>query len=88
MQSSGEQDESAGAGGGASLAPGDAEPAIPPYEGRTTSTAEGRPEHDEHVDIPHRLAPDPQETPGGAVASPAEEQPAEQAPETAADSVR
>ncbi|BAH51928.1 hypothetical protein, partial [Rhodococcus opacus] len=33
-----------------SLPPGDAEPPIPPYEGRTTSTQSGRPEHDDHVD--------------------------------------
>ncbi|MEZ5152260.1 hypothetical protein [Rhodococcus zopfii] len=82
MQSSGADDESAGAGGEGSLPPGDAEPAIPPYEGRTTSTAEGRPEHDEHVDTSQRLAPDPQETPRGAVASPADEQPADQGPRT------
>lgn len=82
MQTSGAEEESAGAGGGGSLPPGDAEPAIPPYEGRTTSTAEGRPEHDEHVDTSQPLAPNPEETARGATASPADEQPADQAPET------
>ncbi|MFC0453283.1 hypothetical protein [Rhodococcus jostii] len=38
------------AAAGGSLPPGDAEPATPPYEGRTTSTKDGRPEHDDHVD--------------------------------------
>ncbi|MBC2641029.1 MULTISPECIES: hypothetical protein [unclassified Rhodococcus (in: high G+C Gram-positive bacteria)] len=59
-----------------SSTPGDAEPAIPPYEGRTTSTKDGRPEHDEHVDSGGMQSPKPEETPRGAVASPAEENPA------------
>ncbi|QYA99934.1 hypothetical protein I1A62_01975 (plasmid) [Rhodococcus sp. USK10] len=67
---------------GGSLPPGDAEPAIPPYEGRTTSTKEGRPEYDEHVDSGGMQSPKPQDTPRGAVASPAEEKPAAQAPES------
>ncbi|MBH0120130.1 hypothetical protein ACWDUD_04375 [Rhodococcus sp. NPDC003382] len=82
MQTGGADDASAGTGGGESVPPGDAEPAVPPYEGRTTSTAEGRPEHDEHVDTSQPLAPNPEETPRGATASPADEQPADQAPQT------
>ncbi|TQC48289.1 hypothetical protein EEB14_15585 [Rhodococcus sp. WS4] len=65
-----------------SLPPGDAEPAIPPYDGRTTSTKEGRPEHDDHVDVGGMQSPEPEETPRGAVASPADETPAARAAET------
>lgn len=65
-----------------SLPPGDAEPAIPPYDGRTTSTQQGRPEHDDHVDTGGMQSPEPAETPRGAVASPAEEKPAAQSAET------
>ncbi|WP_420752349.1 hypothetical protein [Rhodococcus sp. O3] len=82
MQTGGAEGESAGTGGRDPVPPGDVEPAVPPYEGRTTSTTEGRPEHDEHVDTSRPLAPDPEETPGGATASPADEQPADQAPQT------
>ncbi|AII07727.1 hypothetical protein C8E05_5146 [Rhodococcus wratislaviensis] len=67
---------------GGSLPPGDAEPAIPPYDGRTTSTKEGRPEHDAHVDSGGMQSPKPGQTPRGAVASPAEEKPAAQTAET------
>ncbi|MFC9361014.1 hypothetical protein ACFTZB_31120 [Rhodococcus sp. NPDC057014] len=67
---------------GGSLPPENAEPAIPPYEGRTTSTKEGRPEHDEHVDASGMQSPKPQDTPRGAVASPAEEEPAADAAES------
>ncbi|MFC0454050.1 hypothetical protein [Rhodococcus jostii] len=82
MQSSGASGEGGGAPAGGSLPLGDAEPAIPPDEGRTTSAAEGRPERDDNVDAHRRLAPDPEETPRGAVASPAEENPAADAPQT------
>lgn len=70
------------AAAGGSLPPGDAKPAIPPYDGRTTSTKEGRPAHDEHVDADGMQSPEPEETPRGAVASPAEEKPAAHAAET------
>ncbi|MFC9553950.1 hypothetical protein ACFTWF_24205 [Rhodococcus sp. NPDC056960] len=59
-----------------SIPPAAAEPEIPPYEGRTTSTEDGRPEHDEHVDSGGMQSPKPEETPRGAVASPAQENPA------------
>jgi hypothetical protein len=72
--------------------PSDVEPAVPPYEGRQTSAKpEGgaetggatRPASDADY-----KAPPPQETPGGATASPADEQPASQAPETERDDDR
>ncbi|MBV7703933.1 hypothetical protein NOVA_14225 [Nocardia nova] len=73
--------------------PGDAESAVPPYEGRRTSVEEvtgttgpgsgartagaTRPVAD-----PNFKSSAPGQTSGGATASPAEEQPASQAPET------
>jgi hypothetical protein len=66
--------------------PTDAEPAVPPYEGRQTAA---KPEGDsgegdeartgggvKPVSDTDYKAPSPDETPGGATASPAEEQPA------------
>ncbi|MCQ4118446.1 hypothetical protein [Rhodococcus tibetensis] len=61
---------------GGSTPPGNAQAATPPYDGRTTSTAEGRPEHDEHVDANRLQDKDPDDTARGAVASPSEEKPA------------
>jgi hypothetical protein len=71
--------------------PSDAKPAVPPYEGRQTSA---KPETGDDAggareggavkptsDADYK-APSPQETPGGATASPAEEQPAAGMPET------
>ncbi|PSR69726.1 hypothetical protein C8258_01200 [Nocardia sp. MDA0666] len=77
------------------LPPADVESAVPPYEGRRTSadevggTTEGeggaRTAGATHpVTDPNFKAPAPDETPGGTTASPAEEQPAAQAPETEA----
>lgn len=76
--------------------PGDAEPAIPPYEGRQTSaeriasSSAGEGTGANTAGAVHPVsdskfkAPDPDDTPGGATASPADEQPASQAPETEA----
>ncbi|RMI32093.1 hypothetical protein EBN03_13815 [Nocardia stercoris] len=83
-------------GGSGTLPPGDAEPAIPPYEGRRTS-AEGNTTSSagegsgantggagHPVSDPNFKAPRPEDTPGGATTSPADEQPASQASETEA----
>lgn len=72
--------------------PSDAKPAVPPYEGRQT---EAKPLGDESEGQGARTggavkptsdadykSPSPQQTPGGATASPATERPAAQAPET------
>ncbi|PPJ25483.1 hypothetical protein C5E45_25700 [Nocardia nova] len=77
------------------LPPGDAEPAVPPYEGRRTGAEEvpgtaGAGSSANTAGATHPVAdptfksPAPEETSGGATASPAEEQPASQAPETEA----
>jgi hypothetical protein len=67
-------------------------PAIPPYEGRQTSAKDigaaddpgtggaSRPEEDSAY-----RSPKPQDTPGGATASPADEQPASHGSETESD---
>lgn len=69
-----------------------ADSALPPYEGRSESTEDAtRPGSDEPgrigggagpVEHDEMKAPEPESTPGGATASPADEQPARQAPET------
>ncbi|SUA45651.1 Uncharacterised protein [Nocardia africana] len=74
------------------LPPGDAEPAVPPYEGRRTSAeVTGTPGGDSGartagathpVTDPNFKSPAPGETAGGTTASPAEEQSASHAPET------
>ncbi|WP_062995220.1 hypothetical protein [Nocardia mikamii] len=75
------------------LPPADTEPAIPPYEGRRTSTGEiaGATAQDSDAETggaKHPVtdsefkSPAPEKTPGGATAAPAEEKPASQAPET------
>jgi hypothetical protein len=77
--------------------PGDAEPAIPPYEGRRTSaegritgTSAGEGTGANTAGAVHPVtdskfkAPAPEDTPGGATTSPADEQPASQASETEA----
>ena len=68
------------------------EAVLPPYEGRQTSAKDidhaddpgtggaSRPEKD-----PEYRSPKPQDTPGGATASPADEQPASQGSETGSD---
>lgn len=78
------------------LPPGDAEPAIPPYEGRqtsaqgiaTSSAGEGTGANTggavHPVSDSKFKAPDPDDTPGGTTTSPADEQPASQASETEA----
>ncbi|MFE5288745.1 hypothetical protein ACFRAQ_27575 [Nocardia sp. NPDC056611] len=79
------------------LPPKDTEPAVPPYEGRQTS-AEGRITSTSagegtgantggaaHPVIDPKLkAPEPDDTPGGATTTPADEQPASQAAESEA----
>ncbi len=79
--------------------PSDAKPAVPPYEGRQTTA---KPEGDstkgaggaevggavKPVADSDYKAPAPSETSGGATASPADEQPASQAPETNLDDDR
>jgi hypothetical protein len=75
--------------------PTDAKPAVPPYEGRQTTA---KPEGDQTESQGARTggavkptpdssykSPSPQETPGGATASPADEQPASQTSETDRD---
>jgi hypothetical protein len=76
-------------GGTGTIPPQDTGSAIPPYEGRQTSAKNigetndpgtggaTQPEGD-----PEYRSPKPAYTPGGATASPADEQPASQAPET------
>lgn len=63
--------------------------AVPPYEGRKeeATSGEGATTDDARtggavgpVDDPEPKAPDPEDTPGGATASPADEQPAADAP--------
>jgi hypothetical protein len=79
-------------GGTASLPLNDTKAPVPPYEGRQTSASQtgraddpgtggaSRPEED-----PQYRSPKPQDTPGGATASPADEQPASQGSETRSD---
>jgi hypothetical protein len=72
--------------------PSDTKPEVPPYEGRqTTAKPEGKEAQSEGartggavkpVSDSDYKAPSPQETPGGATASPAEEQPASQMQES------
>ena len=71
--------------------PKDVKPAVPPYEGRQTSAkpAGGRDEGGERtagavkpVADAEGKSPPPDETPGGATASPADHQPASQMPES------
>ncbi|GGN71965.1 hypothetical protein [Nocardia rhizosphaerihabitans] len=77
--------------------PEDAEPAVPPYEGRRTSaegsitsTSAGEGTGADTAGAVHPVtdskfkAPAPDSTPGGATTSPADEQPASQASETEA----
>lgn len=61
---------------------------LPPYEGRSKgsdfpeSGGSEEPTGDSSTDEAGRVSPDPEQTPGGATASPAEEQPASDMPET------
>jgi hypothetical protein len=78
--------------------PKDVEPAVPPYEGRQTEAkpSDGSDESGERTggavkpvggDTDYK-APAPADTPGGATASPADEQPASQMPESDRDDDR
>jgi hypothetical protein len=85
-------DEDTVYGGTGTTPPQDTGAAIPPYEGRQTGGEIGaqtddpgtggatRPEEDSEY-----RSPKPADTPGGATASPADEQPASQASETEGD---
>ena len=84
--------EEAEVGGAGTLPPQAAEPALPPYGGRQTeakptgdSGAEGAVKPVESSSI---KAPAQESTPGGATASPADEQPAGEQPETDLDDDR
>lgn len=73
-------------GGPGPLPPQDTGAAMPPYEGRQTSAkpigAEGGEATAKPVESSSYKAPAPESTPGGATASPADEQPAAEQPET------
>ena len=71
--------------------PSDVEPATPPYEGRKTSADSGDDTVKSGARVggaaapttdPNYKSPAPADTPGGATTSPAQEQPATEAPET------
>jgi hypothetical protein len=72
-------------GGPGTRPPGDAESAVPPYEGRQTAAkpagAEGGEGGVKPTESASPKAPAPDSTAGGATASPADEQPAAQQPE-------
>ena len=79
-------------GGTGNLTPQATAPAVPPYEGRQT---EAKPVGDDRaeggvkpVESPSYKAPAPESTPGGATASPGDEQPAANQPETDLDDDR
>jgi hypothetical protein len=70
--------------------PENTEPAVPPYEGRKTEASSEEETYKDGartagatapVSDPDMKAPDPADTPRGAVASPADEQPAEDMPD-------
>jgi hypothetical protein len=74
--------------------PKDVEPAIPPYEGRKESADSGESTENAGANTggatapttdPDYKSPPPDQTAGGATASPASEQPASQMPETDRD---
>jgi hypothetical protein len=73
-------------GGAGTTPPADTGAALPPYQGRQTSAKPIGQEDAEGgvkpVESSHMKAPAPEDTPRGATASPADEQPAEQQPET------
>jgi hypothetical protein len=86
-------------GGTGELPPQDTGRAIPPYEGRreTGEVSTGSSESAAGVNVggatgpvadPAYKSPSPADTPGGSVKSPADEQPAAQAPETDLDDDR
>ena len=81
-------------GGTGTLPPQDTGSAIPPYEGRQTSAQRTGESHKGGANVGGAAgpvedadykAPAPSSTPGGATASPADEQPASEAPETDLD---
>lgn len=70
--------------------PGDAEPAVPPYEGRSAGTKDTEDTEKDGartagatgpVDDPEPKAADPADTERGATASPSDEQPAAETPD-------
>jgi hypothetical protein len=81
-------------GGTGELPPQDTKPAVPPYEGRTTGAHRSGDARESvegganvggatgPVEDAEYKSPAPDSTPGGATASPADEQPAAEAPET------
>ena len=85
-------DKTTGDGGVGNIPSQKTEAVVPPYEGRQTSAKDidtaddsgtggaSRPEKD-----PEYRSPAPEDTPGGATASPADEQPASQGSETKGD---
>jgi hypothetical protein len=80
--------EEAQYGGPGTRPPGDAEPAVPPYEGRQTTAKPGQEGGGGGVkpaESTSYKAPAPDSTAGGATASPADEQPAAQQSEREAD---
>lgn len=76
-------------GGTGNLTPQATGPAVPPYEGRQTEakpTGEGGAEGGvKPVESSSEKAPAPESTPGGATASPGDQQPAGEQPETDLD---
>jgi hypothetical protein len=88
-------DDAGSLGGAGEMPPQDTGPAVPPYPGRRDRAdvdTSGESTHREGVRVggatgpvedAERKAPDPSGTPGGAVASPAEEQPAPESDEPA-----
>jgi hypothetical protein len=94
VPSHGDPGQTGGSGDTKSLRPQDVEPAVPPYEGRQESAkpvgGEGAAEPSgartggatRPVEDSGYKGPAPDQTPGGATASPASEQPASQMPET------
>ena len=85
-------DEEGQYGGPGTLPPQDTGAAMPPYEGRQTTAkpagAEGTEGGPKPVESSTYKSPAPETTPGGATASPADEQPAAEQPETDLDDDR
>jgi hypothetical protein len=97
VPSMGGDEESVAHGGAGTLPPQDTDPALPPYEGRQTrakpeSEAGDAGGRNEGAAIPtsddRYKSPAPDDTPGGATASPADEQPASEQSETDLDDDR
>jgi hypothetical protein len=97
VPSTGDGDESVAHGGAGTLPPQDTEPVLPPYEGRQThakpeSKAGDEGGRNEGAAVPTSdesyKSPAPDDTPGGATVSPADEQPASEQSETDLDDDR